>query len=300
MSGVDRYTCGGLGGGAGDGFVCMKGALEPVSAGGSSLAAAALPQPIFIGGAPRSGTTLLRAIVDAHPAIACGPELRAIPALCMLLRNLTDVSGPALTAGYGAGSSSIDGAFAAAIIEFLEPMRRAAGKRRSAEKTPANVLHFETLRRLFPASPLIAIHRDPRDVAASLMRMDWREPSGARMRITTDIDAAAALWAASVDVEQKMEDDPLFLAVRYEDLVARPNRTIRAIFEFLREAPANASFYHEISFDAASGENEWSNGRVAEPIDNSSVGRWRRDLSAQDVRRVERVVGNRLEKFCYA
>lgn len=257
--------------------------------------------PILIGGTPRSGTTLLRAIIDAHPNIVCGPELRAIPALCVLLANVSAASADVLKSQYGVTRAALDAAFADSIIEFTEPLRLATGKPRVAEKTPANVLHFPVLRRLFPESPLLCIHRDPRDVVASLMGMDWRDAkTGKRLPITTDPAAAARLWVASVDIETRMAGDRAFMAIRYEDLVRRPNTAIRGVFDFLKEPPSNASFFHQVAFDPEGGENESSNSRVARPIDDSSVCRWRRDLTPDAVRIVESLAGPKMASLGYA
>ena len=259
------------------------------------------PAPILIGGSPRSGTTLLRAIINAHPNIACGPELRAVPALCALLGNISAASSSVLLRHFNVKSETIDAAFAEAIEAFIEPLRIHSGKLRIAEKTPTNILHFPVLRRLFPGSPLISIRRDPRDVVASLMSMDWRDPkSGEPMIVTKDANAAAKLWVACIEVENLMRKDPLFHSLSYEDLVISPAAAIRRLFEFLGEPPTNSVYFHEAAFDAESGENEASNRRAAQPIDASSVGRWRRDLSPVDLRTIERVAGGWMAQFGYA
>ncbi len=266
----------------------------------TDAADAAEAAPIFIGGAPRSGTTLLRAIIDAHPAIACGPELRAVPAFCSLLSNIRAVSGEALEAGYSADGPAIDAAFAEAILAMIAGRRRAAGKPRIAEKTPANVLHFKTLRRLFPQAPLIAIHRDPRDVVASLLSMDWRDANGAPLRITTDAAAAAELWATSIDAQCRMSGDGLFFAIRYEDLVADPAKVSGALFDFLRAPHTGDRLDHSKLFNATSGENESSNARVAQPVDRRSVGRWKTQLPTASVAVVEKIAGGRMATLGYA
>ena len=267
---------------------------SPIPANGNSAA------PILIGGSPRSGTTLLRAIINAHPNIACGPELRAIPALCNLLSNISATSAHTLNRDYGVSQSVIDRAFADAIVDFIEPLRRREGKPRVAEKTPTNILHFPLLRRLFPQSPFVTIFRDPRDVVASLLSFDWRDGrTGERLLVTTDAGAAARLWRASVEMAERMSGDALLYAVKYEDLVAAPDVTIRGVFEFLGEAPSNISFFHQVAFDAASGENEYSNERVARPIDNASVGRWRSELTTEDLRIVEGVAGEQMARLGY-
>jgi hypothetical protein len=257
--------------------------------------------PILIGGAPRSGTTLLRAIVNAHPNIVCGPELRAVPALCALLGNISGASSNVLLRHFNVKSETIDAAFAEAIEAFIAPLRIHSGKLRIAEKTPTNILHFPVLRRLFPDSPLISIRRDPRDVVASMLSMPWRDPkSGEPMMVTRDAAAAAKLWVACADVENLMRGDPLLHCLRYEDLVTAPAAAIRGLFDFLGEPPTNAAYFHDTLFDQKSGENEASNARVAQPIDRASVGRWRRDLSPADLRAVERVAGDWMTRLGYA
>lgn len=260
-----------------------------------------MPAPIFIGGAPRSGTTLLRAIVDAHPAIACGPELRAIPSLCALRASIEDTAGETLRRDYEVGPDRLDRAFAGAIMEFLEPRRQGSGKSRIAEKTPANVLHFKALRRMFPAAALIAIHRDPRDVVASLLSMDWRDgKTGERLDITRDPAAGARLWARSVDAALSMAGDRQFFALTYESLVADPETSAAALFKFLGEPFNNNRVRHDAQFDAMSGENETSNARVARPIDTAAVGRWRRDLSPAARRVVEEIARPFMTRLGYA
>jgi hypothetical protein len=54
--------------------------------------------PVFIGGAGRSGTTLLRVMLDAHPRIYCGPELKIIPALAESYQNLARNFAPVVQA----------------------------------------------------------------------------------------------------------------------------------------------------------------------------------------------------------
>ncbi len=131
------------------------------------------------------------------------------------------------------------------------------------------------------------------------MTMDWRDGSGVRLAITSDLEAAARLWVASIEVEQSMAGDPQFLAVRYEDLVSRPDREIRRVFDFLKETPVNATFFPQVAFDADAGENEPSNERVAKPIDTASIGRWRRDLNSEAVRIIERVAGSYMAQRGY-
>ncbi len=107
--------------------------------------------PIFIGGAPRSGTTLLRAIVNTSKGIVCGPESRIVPALCALSSQVEQMHMPLLERQYGARCRR-------ACIENLPPAligsshryrrRPVAESRRNGGECAA----FQPVRRLFPDS----------------------------------------------------------------------------------------------------------------------------------------------------
>lgn len=255
---------------------------------------------ILIGGAPRSGTTLLRAIIGASSNIFCGPELRVIPSLCTLRDNIAGASADALSKGYGVSAAQLDAATAKTVSAFLTPATQNAGSRRVAEKTPTNALHFPTLRRLFPKAYLISIVRDGRDVVSSLLQMNWRDDrTGERMPATTCPRSAAALWAASVANDNHMIGDERFYSLRYEDLVRSPAAEIAKLFAFLGEPTPNLALYHDRAFDALAGENEASAARVAEPIDTTAIGRWRRELADDQLESVTAAAGPWLEHYGY-
>ncbi len=263
------------------------------------MTAPILSAPIFIGGAPRSGTTLLRAIINASGHIACGPEARIVPALCSLASQIEAQKLPVLSRDYGLSQASLQASFARAIEGFLAPL--AKDGKRIAEKTPANALHFTQLRRLFPDSPLVTIIRDPRDVVASLLDMDWRDgASGEPLTITHDPAEGARLWVKSVNSALALAPDPNLYALRYEHLAAHPAREISALFAFLgiKEAlePALA---HHTAFNAGDGEHESSAARVAQPIDQAACGRWQRDLSTSQIAIIEDIAGPCMRQLGY-
>lgn len=258
--------------------------------------------PIFVGGAPRSGTTLTRAILDAHPDIACGPELRAFPALARLYRETSATMGDSFATHFDFGPEALRATFRNLIASFLEPLQRRSGKRLVAEKTPANALFFRELFTLFPDSRFVHVLRDPRDVVASLVRMDWRDArTGARLAITASVEGAAEGWVGHVTAARaaRAAGAPVF-DLAYENLIAEPVRALAALFSFLGVDFADAALAHHKSFRAGAGENETSAAAVARPINAGAVGRWRRDLSAAEVRAVERIAGPLLAECGYA
>jgi hypothetical protein len=129
--------------------------------------------PIFIGGAGRSGTTLLRVILDSHPNIACGPELKITPFIASYWYDFQTRYSQILKE-YLIGENEINEIFSRMIISLLERYRIDQGKIRIAEKTPHNVTIFSHLHKIFPESPLVHVVRDGRDVISSLLTMDWK------------------------------------------------------------------------------------------------------------------------------
>ncbi len=257
--------------------------------------------PIFIGGAPRSGTTLLRAMVNASRNIVCGPEMRVIPALCHLAEQIEAGQSDVLARGYGLDRRALNDQFARAIDTLLAPLHERTGAR-VAEKTPANILHFTRLRQIFPDSPLIGIVRDGRDVVASLLSMDWTDArTGQPMAITRDDEAAAQLWCASIDSGQRMQADPNYFELRYEDLVADTAGTISRLFDALGEDDdaKSRALEHANAFDGRQGIAESSADRVSRPVDRSAIDRWQTDLDQTRLDTVMRVAGHHLDRLGY-
>ncbi len=257
--------------------------------------------PIFIGGCPRSGTTLLRVMIDSHPQIACGPELRAIPALASLSADMRRVSGATLAAHYGLAAADLDVVFARLIMSFLTPLHDHSGKRRIAEKTPANVLHFGELARLFPRAAFVQVIRDGRDVVASLLKMTWTDgKTGRPLPITQSAFAAAAAWVDHIEGGRKARAAGAdYCELRYEDLVESPRRALAPLFDMLGEAWSDRVLDYRSNPSVGAGVNESSAEQVAgrEP---SSRGRWQAELNSEQRAELKSVAGPLLIKLGYA
>ncbi len=258
--------------------------------------------PIFVGGAGRSGTTLIRVILDSHPNIACGPELNVTPMLAELWYGFQTAHLQPLRE-YLLTPDDINRIFGRMILSLVEKYRRQSGKRRVAEKSPNNVFFFQHLSHIFPESPLIHVVRDGRDVVCSLLTMDWVDPTtGQPVDYTRDPHKAAQYWASAVSSGRRAGQDsvvgPRYMELRYEDIVSRPEHCLRGLFAFLGEPwdPAVLDF-HEQKRSLA---GESSAEQVSKPLYAASVGRWKDNLDEAGKRAVKDVAGDLLIELGYA
>lgn len=269
-------------------------------AGGKTAPRVATHPPIFIGGAGRSGTTLLRVILDAHPHIACGPELKMLSPLAKQAREMETHFGPVLRE-WLLEPADVLRLHADFMSGLMEKYRLHTGKRRVAEKTPGNVLGFPDLHRVFPNSPLIHIIRDGRDVVCSLLTMNWVEPDGRPAEFTRDVRKAAEYWVEWVQAGRGVGRNPAlsrqYHELRYEQLVREPEAALRPLFAFLHEPwDPRVLRFHEVDRNLG---RESSAAQVTQPIYHTALGRWRRDLSPTQQAVVKEVAGPLLGELGY-
>ncbi len=258
--------------------------------------------PIFVGGAGRSGTTLIRVILDSHPNIACGPELKVTPILADLWHKFRTAHYPPLQE-YLLMPEDINRIFGQMIASLLQKYRENAGKPRIAEKSPNNVFFFQHLHHIFPESPLIHVIRDGRDVVCSLLTMNWVDPqTGKPVEYTRDARKAAEYWASAIQMGRKAGNDPSigprYMELRYEAIVTEPEPTLQKLFAFIGELwdPAVLKFHEQERTLAG----ESSADQVSRPLYAASVGRWKNDLNPADKQAVKEVAGNLLIELGYA
>jgi len=281
--------------------------LEPEQAGRSGEERGCT-RPFFVVGAQRSGTTLLRLMLDRHPRLAVPHESHFIPELARaadapasaeaFLSALEQsvrfqewqVPLDEVRARLPDGPLDWRGAFDAAFRAYAAR----EGKARWGDKTPGYVRHVELLRCIFPDLQLIHLVRDGRDVALSLLDVSWY---GGRLA------DAARLWAADVESGRAAAaalTDDAYLEVRYEDLVADPEAVLRRVCRFLGEAFAPRMLgFHETAGQKIPGHRQAWHARTTAPMTDESVGRWRTALSGRDRALFQRVAGAGLGELGY-
>ena len=223
--------------------------------------------PVFIAGMPRSGTSLLDQVVDAHGQAAGVGEMSVIEHFARQLESVWDASLPAPDS-FG---PMRDRAFRNAASAYVaECQKRAPQARRIVNKALGNNRVVGLLARLFPRTRIIHAIRDPRDVAVSCFMGGFNNDF---YPWTARTDWIAVAWEQSRRLMEhwKHETDLPILDVRYEDVVTNPGEEFPRFIDFLcLEWDEGCNRFHErkrtvrtLSYD-----------QVNRPLYSSSVNRW--------------------------
>lgn len=233
---------------------------------------------IFIGGCPRSGTTLFRAMLNAHGRIYAGPETKLIRDLA----SVRDRWDRASTHQAGVSSEMLDRAAAAFTDQLLSDWGQ--GFPRVAEKTPGNLLHMRTLARMHPRARFIHVIRDGRAVVNSLMKVNWSNPkTGQSLWYCASVDKAALYWAENIKQIRAQSPGPeRYYELRYEDLVSAPEATLRAVLAWLDEPWDPAVLAHHQAPQELP-ELETSSADAARAVYTGANETWKRTLDPADL-----------------
>lgn len=285
------------------------------------------PPAPFVVGLTRSGTTLLRMMLDAHRELAIPPETHFVPDVIKAVRAEagTDAVLAAFTDNrtwndFGISTEEMrerieagGGSDAAEVVRaFFTAYAERQGKERWGDKTPAYMLSIQRIGRTLPESRFIHLIRDGRDVALSQTARALNEqPPPAEQ---------AARWVKRI---RKARDQaatlkgPRYVEARYEDLVREPEATLRRICEFV-ELPWDEGMlsYHERAAERLSemagelrqegahatqeaGYRVDNHAPTTKPPDPSKLDKWRTQMSAEDLAAYEGVAGEMLGELGY-
>lgn len=265
--------------------------------------------PVIVLGVSRSGTTLLKQMLDRHPQLAIPTESYFLPQLWDRHGErpdreafLADLERLPRIGEWGVTRADVeqhlpDGAgFAEAVQSVYRAYAEARRKRRFGDKTPSYMQRLDVLEHAFPDARYLHLIRDGRDAALSFLAMS-RKPrfNPARPR---SIGSFAAQWRHEVEGARRFGRDHgpgRYHEIRYEDLVADPRATLGEACDFLGlEFDAAMLDYHQ---EAEAGTLR-DHPRLAEPP-TPGLRRWRDQMPPREVECFEALAGDLLTEFGY-
>ena len=240
--------------------------------------------PTFVVGCERSGTTLLRVLLDRHSMVAVTEETHFFPRIYERFRASHQYS------GHNALFSLIqdDPRMAKQPIDrqlilnrfkgyppdfkhlFQSVLEEYADQHKTlhvVEKTPGHLAYVEQIFKWFPMARVVCIVRDGRDVARSLMKADWT-------RKNLRLQAMVWRWAAAEGMRLANRYPRQFMQVKFEDLLCHPQRTLGSVDQFI-----GINFEEQqLSTGTPTRFNLQDNAlhqKTLEPLDTSRIGAWR-------------------------
>lgn len=184
---------------------------------------------VFIGGHPRSGTTLMRVLLDAHPSFHCGQETHIIPDLLSIRSKYSRGRNLKRLLEAGLGLDFINATIADSILHIIK--LHGGQSKRLCNKDPFSLKHIPYLAQMFPKAQFILMVRDARAVIHSI-----RENNIKISRFPRRDSEALRRWNKILEI---MLQDCLRVGserckvVHYESLVVKPRSVLREIAHFL-------------------------------------------------------------------
>ena len=252
-----------------------------------------MPQgPIFIVGTMRSGSTLFRLILDAHPDISISEETGFMGGLAAAKHIPNWARGRGWYERLGFSEQEFDARLREFYSGMFERHARAQGKRRWGEKTPFHSRHIAEMATVFPDSVFVGIVRHPGAVVHSLVD-----------KFHYEVSDAVTYWDSTNKeiLRRGLElPDDRFALLRYEDLVEHPEETLRELVDFLGE-PWSEDLLHHNDVQAARGTPRISAGstRTRDPISTDLAHRWADSQAAATRRLLDSTAGPMARFFGY-
>jgi hypothetical protein len=244
---------------------------------------------VFVVGAPRSGTTLMHRMLSCHSqyfSISRETGFFSMRNYCNFDHfGLGKPEWPAVL-----DRASEPGEYFQNAIEVIRD-RQASNVGTFVEKTPQHVMRLKHILGVFPKAKIIHIIRDGRDCYCS-------SKSHKYIPQRKSVDCFAKYWRRCLKGRLLCGDDPRIYDIRYEDLAMKPEAKLAELMEFLGNKFEPQQLDPEaLSSDVRSGRKFFV--RLTEPISSKTVGRWKQELSPEEVATYDKNAGHMLDQFGY-
>ncbi|TGB01691.1 sulfotransferase family protein [Halobacillus salinus] len=273
--------------------------------------------PFFVIGSGRSGNTLLRTMLTKDDSIVIPPESFVLGEVIrkfkmyrfMEWEDLCGVFCSVFERHHGFSMWGID------LQPFYQKAIRLPAEERNLEtllnlfymhyasvkkpeatrwgdKTPINTFSLGPINQVYKQSQFIHIIRDGRDVVNSYVNAGLYD----------DVDKAARRWNLSIDIARnfgRKVGHERYHEVHYEDLVRYPEREMRQICSFLGLEFKEDMLDNNKGLDQLGDADQAHHTNLHKPINDSSIGKWKRQMSEPDQVKVQELCSTRLQQLQY-
>lgn len=272
--------------------------------------------PFFILCFPRSGSTFLASILNMHSNILMAPELKGLYStflkqykyygdlknefnLKLLSADMKFVGGQIrhfkikLNPDFLDENISISNRNVKSLIEtFYKNILENSGKEQLGEQTPDHTPYLESINNLFPNAKIIHLIRDGRDCSLSQIKR----------RKDYNIFKSAKLWNAYNELLLKFgqNNKERYLCIKYEELIANPERTIKSICSFLNEPYISSMLdYQKGGFAISNVNMTEDHSNLVKNVMKNNCNKWVTGFSSNELKIFESIAGKTLQKFGY-
>lgn len=279
-------------------------------------------EPLFILGNPRSGTSLLRSLLNAHPDLCIPPECGF---LLWLYPHWKDAQWTAQNRHAFAASVHASrkfetwdieqdelvkalncqdiGSYADAASCIYQAYASTRGHADSiwGDKNNYYIAHVARLKQIFPGARFVHIVRDVRDVACSYRELGHKTITSIyQPSLESNCAAIAEEWRSNNESAQLHLLGTDHIRIRYEDLVTQTEKTINSVFDLLciDQLEGTTPDLHVANLDEPIEFLQWKS-KLKGPVDAGSVGRFKRDLAPEAIQEIEVIAGSLLTEYGY-
>ncbi|UCB58918.1 MAG: sulfotransferase [Thermoplasmatales archaeon] len=255
--------------------------------------------PIIIGGCPRSGTTLARALIGSHPDIASAEQEYNILMWidkAEILERVLSFTTEEIKSLYSNAKDHIQLA-----ENILSLYMKKNEKNKIALKHPYHILIIDDLFHYFPNMKFIHLIRDGRDTVSSLRTHPKRKKVNGKIipvKTNNPFDLCIRRWIVALNLGKKWRKNKNYIEIKYEDIVNKPVVELKKIFNFLKltmiPKKELLNFYKHQNED-----KHLQNIEVGQPIYKKTTGRWKKDMTDEEKILFKEMAGEYLIEYGY-
>lgn len=267
----------------------------------------------FVGGLPRSGTTWVQQLLNAHPQLVCLGESHFINDLLPSLVKTWTGYAERRAEGRDTWAPTVRGptanlarpvfhaAFVALVQENLEG-RSPGDLVAIGEKTPDNIMHVREIWTQFPQARFVNVIRDGRDGAISAF-IRFQSKLAPKWSRADYLEAYAKGWSSRIAAARKLAPGHQYHEIRYEAMHADPEGEAGRLFRFLgagTEQPVVQAALAAASFEKLSGGRRRGEEDATSHYRRGEVGGWAETLTAEELAVYEAIAGPMMDELGYA